>query len=468
MLVNRAARLLLAIAGAWSIASCGGSGDVAPYGASSPVIPGSPPPVVAPGSPPPVVAPAKTVVQVTLTGVAGSGLVLENNGGDALAVPGDGTYAFPTSLPEGSAYSVSIRAQPSRPDQLCTVSGGSGVASGATVTVALACTTLPRFAFVTSVSATRVFSVDDTTGALTGTANSIPYGGIVAPSLSPDKNLLLVAGVIGNDVRGFFVNRSTGALTEVPGSPFPTGGLQPQGTAFSPDGRFFWAANRASNTVTTFAVNSTSGALTAVGSPTATGNYPLAVAPSPDGKFLYVANYLGNSVSAYSVDAVTGALTARFELPVGSPVRWIVIDPTNKFLYVSWGTNALKGYAIDSTSGALTSVPGAPFIAGSTAQNMDIDPSGKWLYVTNEMDATVSAFSINSASGDLAATGAPLGTGGLPEGVKVHPNGKFVYVASQSTNAISIASVNPATGALTAATTAPMGGTPIDLAIMPD
>ena len=78
----------------------------------------------------------------TVTGLAGPGLVLRNNGGDDLAVTTNGTFTFGTPLPSGSAYSVTVRTQPS--GQTCTVSGGSGTVSSANVTsVTVSCTTNP-------------------------------------------------------------------------------------------------------------------------------------------------------------------------------------------------------------------------------------------------------------------------------------------------------------------------------------
>ncbi|WP_242342072.1 FG-GAP repeat protein [Anaeromyxobacter terrae] len=73
-----------------------------------------------------------------VSGLAGQGLVLRLNGGDALAIAANGPFAFPTRLPAGAAYSVSASAQPD--GHLCTVASGSGTVSGADVTnVAVTC-----------------------------------------------------------------------------------------------------------------------------------------------------------------------------------------------------------------------------------------------------------------------------------------------------------------------------------------
>ncbi len=80
----------------------------------------------------------------TLTGLAGTGLVLDDNGGNALAVPPGtaATFVFKTPLLSGSQYSVTIASQPSSPTQACTVTSGSGtVTSGAVTSVNVTCQT---------------------------------------------------------------------------------------------------------------------------------------------------------------------------------------------------------------------------------------------------------------------------------------------------------------------------------------
>jgi hypothetical protein len=70
----------------------------------------------------------------TVSGLAGSGLVLQNNAGDDLTIAADGAFTFATSLPDGSAYNVTVSNQPTGPSQTCTVTNGSGTISAADVT----------------------------------------------------------------------------------------------------------------------------------------------------------------------------------------------------------------------------------------------------------------------------------------------------------------------------------------------
>ncbi len=63
----------------------------------------------------------------TVTGLLGSGLQLSLNGGaQTLAVSADGNFAFPTGLPAGSAYSVTVASQPQAPVQVCSIINGNG------------------------------------------------------------------------------------------------------------------------------------------------------------------------------------------------------------------------------------------------------------------------------------------------------------------------------------------------------
>ncbi|MBI4702029.1 MAG: hypothetical protein HY744_12900 [Deltaproteobacteria bacterium] len=63
----------------------------------------------------------------TVKGLLGSGLVLQNNGGDDLPVGKDGPFAFPTSVPGGQGYAVTVLVHPSSPEQKCVVPNGAGL-----------------------------------------------------------------------------------------------------------------------------------------------------------------------------------------------------------------------------------------------------------------------------------------------------------------------------------------------------
>lgn len=78
----------------------------------------------------------------TVSGLSGTGLVLQDNGGDSLAVTSGGSFAFATHVPSGSTYAVTVLSQPTRPSQTCAVIGGSGSIGAANVTnVSVLCTT---------------------------------------------------------------------------------------------------------------------------------------------------------------------------------------------------------------------------------------------------------------------------------------------------------------------------------------
>ena len=72
-------------------------------------------------------------IRGTVSGLAGSGLVLQNNGGDDVGVQSDGAFAFATQIPSGSQFSVTVKTQPASPPQACSVQNGSGTVGAADV-----------------------------------------------------------------------------------------------------------------------------------------------------------------------------------------------------------------------------------------------------------------------------------------------------------------------------------------------
>lgn len=90
------------------------------------------------GSAPPT---AMYTIGGTVIGLNGSGLVLQNNGADDLAVASSGQFSFAGTLPSGAAYSVTVATQPSAPNQNCVATANSGTVGSANVsTVVVECT----------------------------------------------------------------------------------------------------------------------------------------------------------------------------------------------------------------------------------------------------------------------------------------------------------------------------------------
>jgi uncharacterized repeat protein (TIGR01451 family) len=116
----------------------------------------------------------------TLSGLAGSGLAVQNNGGDNLALTANGIFTFATPLINGSAYSVTVLTQPVNPPQSCVVTGGSGVVTGAPASsVQIACTTA-SYPLITATAGTGAGSVS-----LDPAGGSYSYGTVVNVSATP-------------------------------------------------------------------------------------------------------------------------------------------------------------------------------------------------------------------------------------------------------------------------------------------
>jgi len=77
----------------------------------------------------------------SITGLTGPGLVLQDNGGDNLAVNASAaSFTFPTPLSSGSAYSITILTQPV--GESCIVTNGAGTAKANVTNASVVCTQL--------------------------------------------------------------------------------------------------------------------------------------------------------------------------------------------------------------------------------------------------------------------------------------------------------------------------------------
>lgn len=288
-----------------------------------------------------------------------------------------------------------------------------------------------------------------------------------------------VANEDSNNVSGYKINAATGKLTPVAGSPFTTGTSGPTSVAVDPAGRFLYVTNQYAqdNDVAGFSIDRATGKLTAIpGSPFKAGSGPASIAIDPSGRFAYVANLGSNNVSAYTIDAISGLLIPIYPspFPAGSAPSSVTVDPSGKFVYVTnESSNDVSGYTIDPATGAITAIAGSPFPAGTFPLSVAVDPNDRFVYVANQGSNNVSGYTINTTTGALTVLDTSpyaAGAGGVYS-VTVDPTGGFVYVAgyggvfaytiNQSSNAFGPTPPIPPLalyGQLTPVTGSPFGG----------
>src|SRR5258708_934537 len=283
----------------------------------------------------------------------------------------------------------------------------------------------------------------------------------------------------GNNVSAFSVD-ATGNLTEIPNSPFATGGDGTGGGAYavnrivvaSPAGgkNFLYAVNDGSQNIAAFAIDPNLGGLTAVPtSPYATsgtGWTDISLAASPNGQFLFAGVSANSSVATFGI-AADGSLSQLSSIAIGKAPAGMKVSPDGKYLAVGlpgFGSGAVAMFSIAS-NGALTMINGAPFADSGPGflAGVDIDCASGHVF-GGEMingNSTVDVFTIGSSGALSVIQGSPFSSSaGTNSNVAVlNPADQFLFVSNQGSTSITTLGV-ASSGALTlASSTVLTGGT---------
>jgi 6-phosphogluconolactonase (cycloisomerase 2 family) len=328
----------------------------------------------------------------------------------------------------------------------------------------------PRFAYVANLGSNDIsgYAIDSTTGALTPIPGS-PFPADLRPAsvvVDPTgrfayvPNLGLTPYATGS-ISAYTIDPSSGALTPIPGSPFQIlSGAGAASATIEPTGKFLYAtlSGYSFGAVTGFSIDPTSGALTPVpGSPFAVGREMGPLVLGPNGKFAYTQQLVTNSnngnLLGFAIDSTSGALSSVPASPfLGAGSLWATaIDPSGRFVDVP-GPFGVFAFAVDPTTGTLTQVSGSPFPA-AIAISVTLHPTGKFAYVVDNScglppDGTVTAFTVDGSSGAFTQIGPPFPAGGCPQSMTMHPTGKFAYVTASQPPSIVGYAIDGATGAL--------------------
>lgn len=247
----------------------------------------------------------------------------------------------------------------------------------ATATADVAGVLYPRFAFVNFLASRYLekLSIDGTSGQLryyqrllTRNYNTV-FG---CMSADPTNQFLYLTEPTANPVNGpdkyslFKVDAVTGELTEIMGSPFSVSGgfgcLR-----FDPTGHFAFAT-----------------VVVSPGSP---------------------------ALVTFTRDVNTGVLTQLSSIPLSDPASEMALAPSGKFLYFSTyhvpssGAPSAQayGFTIDSGTGALSPIPGTPFLMSGASGTFSMHPSGTLLFMSNTNGNSIDVYSVDGSTGALTA-----------------------------------------------------------------
>jgi 6-phosphogluconolactonase len=430
------------------------------------------------------------VVNAAISGLQGSGLVLQDNGADNLPESASGTYPFATQVASGSPYAVTVLTQPTTPGQYCTVTNGTGTIGAAAVTATVTCRNEGRYAFVADNAGGAVYSyaIDDGNGATAGNLTAINSAATaagaapVAIAVNPAGTNVYTADSGTGGVTVFSV--VAGAVAAVGTAPTALTGSTPTGIAIDPSGRFLLltdsesgAGGAGNGEIVVFSISAIDGSLTQIAaSPflTAgigfTGVQPSSVAVDPSDKYVYATNEFDPTLglAGFTIDtsatATAGDLTdfsPTWQVPTGNNPIAVTIDPLSRFVYVADSSDGkVAGWTI-GTGGALTAMAGSPFPivgAAGTTGGIAIDPSGQFLYVTDSHNGVVVAYTIDQTTGVLTpfTTGSPFAAAGGATPVNIDPSGHFLYVGNTFADSISMYTVDTTTGQLTPLASSPL------------
>jgi 6-phosphogluconolactonase (cycloisomerase 2 family) len=289
----------------------------------------------------------------------------------------------------------------------------------------------------------------------------------------------------------YWVDQESGAISQIPDSPYPSGGQNPVAEVATPNGKNLFVVNRDDNTIVDFAIG-TDAKLYPQKTCNTPGTEPISIAVNTAGTQLYVVDTYApapNGQAAYSETNPGPGALVEFPLdssqqfssctpvangsqsywPLGNYPGGVAVAANDSYVYVvntgsivttttpptagvpvvapTSGAGTISGFSIGS-NGALTALSGSPFEAGTAPLGIAIDPTSRFLYATDAAQNQIIEYSIQNGGVLVPLNPGTTATQTFPVGITVDPRDMFVYVTNYTSGSISSYNINQANGAL--------------------
>lgn len=267
---------------------------------------------------------------------------------------------------------------------------------------------------------------------------------------------------VANSISGFAVS-VTGSLSQVPGSPYLTGGIGSTTTCIGLDRivistpqNLLFVSNSGDQTISVFQIDPASGSLTAAaGSPVSSGLtldlcQGISLSATPDGTFLMASS--NGQIQTFTIGAGGTLTLAATTANCCAPTIGMKISAHGQLLAVSNETS-VSAYAINA-DGSLTPAAGSPFprTGGGLISGLDFSCAGDRLYggEASFASSTITDGWSVAADGTLTPLAASpfLGAGTDAQIVLLSPDNSSLFTSDQFHNSIISSSV-AADGSLT-------------------
>jgi 6-phosphogluconolactonase len=318
--------------------------------------------------------------------------------------------------------------------------------------------------------------------------------GVTSCSTDHTVGYFYVTGSQYNQISAFKIDNNVGNLTDIPNSPFGSGGVNPIKILVANAGKFLYvlnagcggtsqiacpsgtAAGETGANISLFTVGG-QGGISFQASYTSQGNLPISIAVDSSGTHLFVLDstvtdpttcvgyVVGDTaticgdITAFNIDTNTGRLslitnqgaknsngTNLSYFPVGSgPIEFNVV-PSNSYIYtIEKGSGSVSDpsqsvFVYANTNGQLTLSQNTPIPTGAT-QLSYIYASSKYVYLIDAQDATTSGqilpYTIGTNGALQSLVGGQVANSGTvanPGPMIVDHQGKFLYLSNLGPN----------------------------------
>jgi 6-phosphogluconolactonase (cycloisomerase 2 family) len=308
------------------------------------------------------------------------------------------------------------------------------------------------------------FRIDETTGALTAlpgfpmSSGGNGTSGSVAEQLAYFNGKLFVVNDGSNTLTVFSVNAVTGALTAMPFSPVALGAGGWNCVTVHPTGSPVVVGDGNDNELASFVVTEISAAA-ALGSPFSTGaSSPFSCRFAHAGTQVYSGgNVEDNFIAGFSVNSGTGVLTPLAGSPFNSGMSRPIgfASDSSRLFTTAIAVDEVRVFT--TAGGVLTAVAGNPFASGLDGAVQGILHPGGFYMVADRFGGAVGVYQISGADAATtvaAVAGSPFLTGGtFTAALTLTPDGTHLVAANGTSRNLSVFTVDPASGVLSGVST---------------